>query len=93
MSKTKVKLSPQVGHAPNVQSDINGLDEMPFLDHNKTADKNIVQGRVFSVSRLSSQYHKQRNISDLLLYIVMQDWSMDVEYLFFRLYLFSFFQK
>ena len=39
MSKTKVKLAPRVGYAPNSQGDISSLDEMPFLDHTKTVDK------------------------------------------------------
>ena len=45
MSKTKVKLSPRVGHAPNNQGDIGGLDEMPFLDHTKTVDKSAKDTR------------------------------------------------
>ena len=39
MSKTEIKLSPKVGHAPNNHGDINGLGEMPFLDYTKRVDK------------------------------------------------------
>ena len=39
MSKTEIKLSSKVGHAPNNQGDINGLPEMPFLDYTTTQDK------------------------------------------------------
>ena len=39
MSKTKINLSPKVGHAPNNHGDINSLDVMPFLDHNRTVSK------------------------------------------------------
>ena len=39
MSKTEIKLSPKVGHAPTNQSAIKDLREMPLLDYTKTVDK------------------------------------------------------
>ena len=39
MSKTEIKLSPKVGHAPTNQSAINSLNKMPFLDYTTTVSK------------------------------------------------------